>query len=167
MRVEVDLENTSNELRDGMFGRVTVQLSRSPKEVSIPSTCLLSGSEGSSAPVYVIRNDQLAKVPVKVGRDNGVQAEILSGLRPEDLVVRHPTSDLYPGEKVNPVETPNNTAAQASGNPADGNAASPGPAASTSSNGNQAFGKAPSANASGPSLGEKPPSTSAPANSKK
>jgi hypothetical protein len=140
MRVEVDLENTSNELRDGMFGRVTVQLSRSPKEVSIPSTCLVPSADGTKTSAYVVRNGELQMVPIKLGRDNGVQAEILSGLRPEDLVVRHPTADLYAGEKVNPVETPNNTASQVTGNETGSEAYSSGPA-STSSTGKNPKGR--------------------------
>jgi hypothetical protein len=132
MRVEVDLENTSNELRDGMFGRVTVQLSRSPKEVSIPSTCLRPSSDGTTTSVYVVRNGELQMTPIKVGRDNGVQAEILSGLRAEDLVVRHPTADLYAGEKVNPVETPNNSASQVVGKETGSEMFSSGPASPSS-----------------------------------
>lgn len=108
MRVEVDLENTSNELRDGMFGRVTVELTRSTKEVSIPSTCLVSSPEGSTTSIYVVRKGQAQLVPVKVGRDNGVQAEIISGLKQDDVVIKHPTADLVPGEKVVPVESPDN-----------------------------------------------------------
>jgi HlyD family secretion protein len=113
MRVEVDLENTSNELRDGMFGRVTIQLTRSTKEVSIPSTCLVSSVDGTTTSVYVVQDGLAKLLPVKVGRDSGVQAEILSGLKPGELVIRHPTADLFPGEKVVPVETPNTGAGPA------------------------------------------------------
>lgn len=112
MRVEVDLENQNNELRDGMFGRVTIQLTRSTKEVSVPSTCLVSGTEGTTTSVYVVHDGEVKQRPVKVGRDNGIQAEILSGLMPKELVVRHPTSDLYPGEKVVAVETPEKNESQ-------------------------------------------------------
>jgi hypothetical protein len=115
-----------------MFGRVTVQLSRSPKEVSIPSTCLLPSADGTTTSVYVVRNGALQMMPIKVGRDNGVQAEILAGLRAEDLVVRHPTADLYAGEKVNPAETPNNTASQVTGKETGTEAYSSGPASSSS-----------------------------------
>ncbi len=117
-----------------MFGRVTVQLSRSPKEVSIPSTCLVPSADGTTTSVYVVRNGELQMMPIKVARDNGVQAEVLSGLRAEDLVVRHPTADLYAGEKVNPVETPNNTASQVTGNETGTEAYSSGPASSTAKN---------------------------------
>jgi RND family efflux transporter MFP subunit len=104
MRVEVDLKNTSNELRDGMFGRVTVYLTRSTKELSIPSTSLINDAESKGATVYIVREGRAQRVPVKVGRDNGVRAEILSGLQPNDLVVKHPTADLLPDEPVEAVE---------------------------------------------------------------
>ena len=112
MRVEVDLENTDNELRDGMFGRVTIQLTRSTKEISVPSTCLVSGTEGTTSSVYVVENGQVKLRPVKVARDNGIRVEILSGLKPDELVVRHPTSDLVSGEKVTPVESTEKAAPQ-------------------------------------------------------
>ena len=87
MRVEVDLKNTSNELRDG-----------------IPSTSLMSDPEGKGTSVYIVRDGRTQRVPVKVGRDNGIQAEILLGLQPNDLVVRHPTADLLPDESVEAVQ---------------------------------------------------------------
>jgi RND family efflux transporter MFP subunit len=109
MRVEVDLKNTSNELRDGMFGRVMVYLTRSTKELSIPSTSLMSDPESKGTTVYLVRDARAQRVPVKVGRDNGIRAEILSGLQPNDLVVRHPTADLLPDEPVEAVETNSGT----------------------------------------------------------
>jgi hypothetical protein len=42
-------------------------------------------------------------IPVKVGRDTGVQAEILSGLADSDLVVLHPSGDLVSGTPVEAV----------------------------------------------------------------
>jgi HlyD family secretion protein len=100
MRVEVDLKNTSNELRDGMFGRVTIQLTASTKELSIPSSALVNNGQSGSFSVYVVRNGRADLVPVKVGRDNGILAEILSGLGADDLIVAHPTEDLKSGAEV-------------------------------------------------------------------
>ena len=85
MRVEVDLKNPTNELRDGMFGRVTIQLTAATKELSIPSSALVNNGESGSFSVYVVRNGHAELVPVKVGRDNGILAEIAlgnSGQRP-------------------------------------------------------------------------------------
>jgi HlyD family secretion protein len=107
MRIEVDLDNKNNQLRDGMFGRVTVQLTRSSKEVSVPSTCLVSSAEGTTTSVYVVEGGEARLRPVKVGRDSGVQAEIISGLKPDQLVVLHPTADLVDGQAVDPVKVKN------------------------------------------------------------
>lgn len=100
MRVEVDLKNTSNELRDGMFGRVTIQLTAATKELSIPSSALVTSGTPGSFSVYVVRNGHAEPLPVKVGRDNGILAEILSGLRANDLIIDHPTEDLKTGAAV-------------------------------------------------------------------
>ncbi|HET6328111.1 MAG TPA: efflux RND transporter periplasmic adaptor subunit [Planctomycetaceae bacterium] len=100
MRVEVDLKNTSNELRDGMFGRVTIQLTAATKELSIPSSALVTGGTPGSFSVYVVRKGRAEPTPVKVGRDNGILAEILSGLAADDLIVDHPTEDLRAGAAV-------------------------------------------------------------------
>jgi RND family efflux transporter MFP subunit len=100
MRVEVDLKNPSNELRDGMFGRVTIQLTAATKELSIPSSALVNSGETGSFSVYVVRKGHAELVPVKVGRDNGILAEILVGIGPNDLIVDHPTEDLKPGVAV-------------------------------------------------------------------
>jgi HlyD family secretion protein len=109
MRVEVDLKNPTNELRDGMFGRVTIQLTAATKELSIPSSTLVNNTESGSFSVYVVRNGHAELVAVKVGRDNGILAEILSGIQANDLVIAHPTEDLKPGaaveiERVAPVQ---------------------------------------------------------------
>jgi HlyD family secretion protein len=100
MRVEVDLKNPTNELRDGMFGRVTIQLTAATKELSIPSSALINNTESGSFSVYVVRNGHAELVPVKVGRDNGILAEILSGIQANDRIVAHPTEDLRPGAAV-------------------------------------------------------------------
>jgi hypothetical protein len=37
---------------------------------------------------------------VKVGRDNGIRAEIVSGVQANDLIVAHPSEDLTSGAAV-------------------------------------------------------------------
>ena len=100
MRVEVDLKNPNNELRDGMFGRVTIQLTAATKELSIPSSALINNAQTGSFSVYVVRNRHAMLMPVKVGRDNGIRAEIVSGIHADDLVIAHPGEDLTPGAAV-------------------------------------------------------------------
>jgi HlyD family secretion protein len=100
MRVEVDLKNPNNELRDGMVGRVTIQLTSATKELSIPSSALVSNHAAGSFSVYVVRQGRAELTPIKIGRDNGILAEVLTGIQPNDLIVAHPTEDLHQGAPV-------------------------------------------------------------------
>jgi RND family efflux transporter MFP subunit len=86
MRTEIDLPNQDGRLRDGMYGRVVIQLEGAGQLLTVPSSALVERS-GPNGAVYVVRDGQAHKVPVQVGRDNGVEAEILSGLTPDEVVV--------------------------------------------------------------------------------
>ena len=44
---------------------------------------------------------------------HGVRSEVVTGLRPDDLVVLQPTEDLTEGQTVQPVEVRDNGAASA------------------------------------------------------
>jgi HlyD family secretion protein len=49
--------------------------------------------------VYVVRESKAHRVAVRVGTDDGKNVEVLSGLKPTDLVVRQPrglTGDAVP-----------------------------------------------------------------------
>jgi len=102
MRVEVDLPNNSNRLRDGMFGRVTIQLSKATNDLTVPSASLVGDPEGKGFFVFVVRDGRAHKIPVRVARDNGIQADLSSGLQPDDLVIRHATDEVSEGTTVEP-----------------------------------------------------------------
>jgi RND family efflux transporter MFP subunit len=99
MRTEIDLNNAENQLRDGMFGRVTILLRRGGKGFTVPSSSLVTG-KGGKVSVFVVHDGKLHLKPVQVGQDDGVRAEILSGLSAADRVVARPGSDLAEGEPV-------------------------------------------------------------------
>ncbi len=103
MRTEIDLPNPANELRDGMYGYATIDLSKSLKGLSVPSSSLVTTGD-SKTWVFVVRDGRLHRIGVKVAIDTGVRAEVLSGPRPDDLVVVQPTEDLTEGQSVQPVK---------------------------------------------------------------
>jgi HlyD family secretion protein len=103
MRTEIDLPNPKNELRDGMYGYATIELSKSLQGLTIPSRSLVNNGD-STYSVFVVRDGHLRRMKVKVSVDTGVRAEIVSGLQPDDLVVMQPTEDLTDGQTVQPVE---------------------------------------------------------------
>jgi len=103
MRTEIDIPNPSNELRDGMYGYATIDLSKSLKGLSVPSGCLLKNGDSTFA-VFVVHDGRLRRTKVKVASDSGSHAEISSGLQPDDRVVLHPSEGLQDGQTVKAVE---------------------------------------------------------------
>jgi RND family efflux transporter MFP subunit len=94
MRTEIDLPNPpstahpNGELNRGMYGRVTLTLEQGdPNALRIPSAALVGKSEDGNASVRVIRNGHAVLVPIKINTDNGIEAEVASGLTANDQVV--------------------------------------------------------------------------------
>jgi RND family efflux transporter MFP subunit len=90
MRVEIDLENPSGLLCEGMYGRATIELRPPSKGLSLPANCVIGHSAKGQAKVYVVREGHVHPAAVTVGDDDGSTMEILSGLGPEDSVVLNP-----------------------------------------------------------------------------
>ncbi|QEH33447.1 Multidrug resistance protein MdtA precursor [Aquisphaera giovannonii] len=102
MRVEVDLDNKEGVLRDGMFGRVLIELEPPTKNLTIPSTCLLERGEGGKGAVFVVQDGKVKRKQVRAGMDNGRLVEILDGLSEKDEVVAEVTASLTEGLPVKP-----------------------------------------------------------------
>jgi RND family efflux transporter MFP subunit len=98
MRTEIDLKNDSGLLRDGMFGRATIDLKNAPNVVTVPSSAVVKHDRKSA--VFVVRDGQAHSHPVKTGRDDGVRIEIVSGLTGDEEVVQTPGGDLAEGTPV-------------------------------------------------------------------
>lgn len=103
MRVEVDVPNVTKILRDGMYGQVVIHLQAGEKDaLRVPSSAL--DRHDGKLRVFVVREGVIHQVPVRVGLDNGTEAEILSGLKRDDLVVLHPNQQLHEGLEVKTAE---------------------------------------------------------------
>ena len=104
MRTEIDLDNSDGLLKDGMFGAATIQLGRKQDAVSIPSACLVGEGKEERA-VYLVRDGRARRVDVHVGRDDGIQAEVLSGLTTDDRVIGEHGPGLDDDVQVHVVST--------------------------------------------------------------
>lgn len=102
MRVEVDLPNPAGILRDGMWGRGIIEVEPPSKNLTIPSTCLIEQNDKGEGAVFAVRDGRIKKLPVRVGKDNGVRAEILSGLTESDMLVAQITAAITEGLRVKP-----------------------------------------------------------------
>jgi RND family efflux transporter MFP subunit len=105
MRVEIDLSNPDGVLRDGMYGRVLIELEPPSNNLTVPATCLIEKNHMAEGAVLVVRGGKVERVPIRVGKDNGVQIEVLSGLTENDEVVAQLTPSIDVGSEVKPIPT--------------------------------------------------------------
>jgi len=103
MRVEIDLPNPDGVLKDGMYGRAIIELEPPSKNFTIPASCLIDQNERGEGQVYVVKDGKVTRVPIRVGKDDGLHVEVLSGLSADDELVAQPTSSITEGIEVKPV----------------------------------------------------------------
>ncbi len=85
MRAEIDVSNRDHALRPGMFGAATLELQRREGALTLPAAALLT--EKDVAYVYTVQNDAARRTPVKIGLDDGIVVEVLSGLAGAESVI--------------------------------------------------------------------------------
>lgn len=99
MRVEVDLENSEGVITPGMYAQVTVILETTSDATVIKSKAIRT--EGNETVVYIVENGVARLRPVKIGYDDGIWAEILSGLQGTEDVITASGGTITPGTMVN------------------------------------------------------------------
>jgi RND family efflux transporter MFP subunit len=109
MRTEVDLPNDDGRLRDGMYGSVTVILDKNAKALTVPSGALIGESTRGKATLYVVEDGKAHRRAVRVGIDNGLETEVLSGLNADAQVVTRPPGGLSDGAPVDVVQAEKKT----------------------------------------------------------
>jgi len=134
MLVELQVDNSKNEILPGSYATVRVPQDVLGKLVTLPDNTLIF--RGKSVQVGVLDAKNVVQLrDVKVGRDFGVQSEILSGVSESDRVIVNPSDSLTSGTTVRVAATQASTPsapprASATASPA----ASVTPAASTAPN---------------------------------
>ena len=83
--IQISIPNPGFVLKPGMFGRAEVLLRSNPQAVLIPIQSLLS--ESGNDFVYVLRENQVSRRPVRKGAVRDTVVEILQGLTPGEQVV--------------------------------------------------------------------------------
>ena len=98
LNVEVDIDNPKSELLPGAYVFVHFKVPEHAVSLMIPSDTLLFRAEGLR--VGVVRNGRVQLVPVTIGRDEGANVEIASGLTTSDAVILNPSDSLASGQEV-------------------------------------------------------------------
>lgn len=95
VKVALDGENTSRELRPSMRADAEIRLGRVEDVLAAPVQAIFR--EGRTSFVYQKQGDRFVRTPVRVGRRSSTQAEILAGLEGgERVLLREP----QPGEII-------------------------------------------------------------------
>jgi RND family efflux transporter MFP subunit len=97
--VELLANNPDGKLWPGTYTEVTFHVPADPNILRVPSTALVFGSNGMQV-ATIGADEKILFKPVKLGRDLGNDAEILSGLSLADRVVLSPPEWLSTGDVV-------------------------------------------------------------------
>ena len=97
--IDVNLDNSDNELKSGMFARVILPAEQKDNVLTIPNEAITM--EDGVAYVYTVNKNTVNKIPVQVGISNDKITEIVVGLKPGDNVISEGQIFLSDGQKVN------------------------------------------------------------------
>jgi membrane fusion protein, multidrug efflux system len=96
MLIQLQVDNSKNEILPGSYATVRVPQVALGKLVTLPDNTLLFRSK--SLQVAVVDSKGVVQLrDVKVGRDFGVQSEILSRVTESDKVIVNPSDSLVTG----------------------------------------------------------------------
>jgi RND family efflux transporter MFP subunit len=98
---QVDVPNPDGALRPGMYLQVKFVAARAAPAVLVPSAALVWRPEGTVVPV-LDKDSRVSYRPVHVGRDYGLEVEVVSGLRGDETVIVRPGDALPEGQEVVP-----------------------------------------------------------------
>ena len=103
LRTEIHVPNPDGVLLPGAYADVHLELSDDTATTLIPADTLIVNSSGTQVAYLedtgepTLDHFKVHLVPVKVGRDFGTDIEILDGVKPGDLLITNPPSDLNTG----------------------------------------------------------------------
>lgn len=101
--VELHADNPDGLLQPGAYAQVTFQLPTDPNVVRIPTSALLFREQGLQV-ATLGPGDKIELKSVKLGRNLGTDAEVVSGLSASDRVINSPPDSLSAGDVVRVAE---------------------------------------------------------------
>jgi membrane fusion protein, multidrug efflux system len=102
MLTEIEMPNPSGELRPGAYASVQFEVQRKRDALLIPVPALAAEKAGNF--VFMIADGKAKKTPVKTGFNDGVNVEIMEGLKPGEPVILVGKQTLNDGQPVSVTE---------------------------------------------------------------
>lgn len=98
MIAEIEIANPKRELRPGMYVTVKLGVERKADALLAPVGAVLVEKIGSS--VFTVEDGKAGKTPVQTGFNDGVNVEIVSGVKPEETLILLGNQTLNNGQPV-------------------------------------------------------------------
>ena len=102
MHTEVDVPNPKYTLVPGMYASVQIPLQTVQNALVLPVQAVEPSGEGHGVVLVVDQSNRIQRRDVALGIQSATDAEIVSGLKENELVVFGEQSQLKPGELVAP-----------------------------------------------------------------
>ncbi|WP_445636478.1 Efflux RND transporter periplasmic adaptor subunit [Nostoc sp. DSM 114161] len=96
---EIELRNSENVLRPGMYAEVTFKAQRVNPPLLVPANTLVINADGIQV-ATVTKENKVSYKKVELGRDYGTEVEVVSGLSPNARLITNPTDALQEGKSV-------------------------------------------------------------------
>ena len=101
---EVHIVNTRASLVPGLYATVLIKVHRARPPVLVPSAAVRNTDKGPV--VAVLRDGATVHLqPVRLGRDDGAQMEVVEGLKAGQTLITSWTDDVKEGARVQPVKS--------------------------------------------------------------
>ncbi len=102
MHTEVQVPNPNYLLVPGMYASVKIPLRSASQALSIPVQAVQSSGSGQGTVLLVNSSNRVEKREVKLGIETASQAEVLSGLNENEMVIFGEQNQFKTGELVSP-----------------------------------------------------------------
>jgi RND family efflux transporter MFP subunit len=99
MQVELQADNAAGKFFAGSYCNVHFEIPNDANLVTIPSTALVTGNQGTQVATLDSNNKVVLK-KVQLGRDLGDSVEVIAGLSPSDRIINNPPETLAAGDTV-------------------------------------------------------------------
>jgi RND family efflux transporter MFP subunit len=100
--VEARIPNADHQLLPGMFAEATLTLTRPTSTATVPGEAIVI-RDGKTTLAVIGDDDTLRYLPVDLGRDTGLQVEVLTEIPPRTRVAVNLAKHLPEGSKVRPI----------------------------------------------------------------
>jgi len=98
MLVEIDLPNPKMQLLPGMYATAKLTMEKKSDVLLLPIDAVMMEKSGNS--VFIVEQNKAKKIPVKTGFNDGINIEIVDGIKAEQPVILMGKQTLATGQPV-------------------------------------------------------------------